>query len=82
VFSRLVVFEIRTSTVASVVRYSAQKCSVEHKLFILYLKYNILRGRREVESFIGSILTVQFCVKQRFTTKLHPTRSMLEKKQF
>jgi hypothetical protein len=34
------------------------------------------------QSFVGSILTVQRRVKQRFTTKLHPMGLVQDKKKF
>jgi hypothetical protein len=62
----LVVLKIRTNTVHCVEKYSVQKLNIElnrNYSYTIHL-YGILHGGNTVESFIGSILTVQSRVKQ------------------
>jgi hypothetical protein len=70
-FSHLVVFEMHTSTVATVVKHSVQKWSLMLNRNYSYIKslYNILHGGNDIGNFIGSILTVQCHVKQWFTAQ-------------
>jgi hypothetical protein len=68
VFNCLDVLEIHTSTFAIVVKYNFQNLSIVLIRYYLYTLslHTILHGGKAVESFIGSILTVQCYVKQRF----------------
>jgi hypothetical protein len=67
--SHLVVFEMHTSTAATVVKYSVQKWSLTLNRNYSYTKslYNILHGRNAIiGNFIGSIVTVKCHAKQWF----------------
>jgi hypothetical protein len=62
----LVVLEICTNTVRSVVKYGVQKLNIvlnRNYSYTIHL-YSFLHGGNAIESFVGSILTAQCHVKQ------------------
>jgi hypothetical protein len=67
---------VSANAVCSVVKYSA-----ELTFSYTVLLYNLLHGENAVESFVGSILTVQCCVKKQLQhcNKIISMGSVLDK---